>query len=365
MLCLMTWNWQQKNWPCFTWKPDVLQPLEERFLHQSGLLLGAYRHLREQDRDLLNVELISTEALKSSEIEGEFLNRDSVQSSLRRQFGLQSDARHIPPAEQGISEMMVDLYQGYAAPLTHQTLHKWHRHLTMGRQDLYEMGNYRKHIQPMLVISGSIHEPVVHFEAPSSIQVQEEMDAFLTWFNESEQLPSLTRAGIAHLYFVSIHPYEDGNGRIGRAIAEKALAQGIGSPALTTLSAMIQSRKKEYYDALAQVNRQLELTDWLCWFAEVILAASKSTEDWIQFLIVKTQMFDRLRGHLNPRQEKALERMFREGPEGFTGGLSAKKYLSITKTSRATATRDLNELVTLGALHKTGEGKGTRYHLNT
>ncbi len=360
----MTWNWQLDNWPCFTWDEDVIRQQEELFLHQSGILLGAFRHLRAEDRDLLNIELISTEALKSSEIEGEFLNRDSVQSSLLRQFGLQSDDRRIPAAEQGMSEMMVNLYRGFAEPISHQTLHKWHRHLKSGREDLYEMGSYRRHKNPMQVISGSIHEPTIHFEAPPSEQVQGEMDSFVQWFNDSEKhLPGLTRAGIAHLYFVSIHPYEDGNGRIGRAVAEKALAQGVGSPALTSLSAEIERRKKEYYDSLARANRQLDLTDWLCWFADVVLKAATSTEGWIQFLIDKTRLYDQLRGKLNPRQEKGLERMFREGPSGFTGGLSAKNYLAITKTSRATATRDLAELVELGALRKTGKGKGTRYHL--
>lgn len=359
----MTWNWQQKDWPDFTYEASALEAYEAAFLKESGIIIGAFRHLRDDDKDRLKVDLISTEAYKTSEIEGELLDRDSLQSSIRRHFGLQTDHRRIPPGEEGIAEMMVSLYCGFDKALTHESLFYWHRMLTNGRHDLQDIGRYRTHKGAMQVVSGSVHQPKIHFEAPPSDQMPTEMDAFLEWFNGSHTLPALTRAGIAHLYFVCIHPFEDGNGRIGRAIAEKALAQSIGQPTLIALATRIEKERKSYYKALAEANKQNEITDWLCYFADAVLHAQKSTEARVHFIIEKTKLYDRLRGKLNQRQEKALERMFREGPEGFTGGLSAKNYIAITQTSRATATRDLADLVDLGALTQTGKLKGSRYWL--
>lgn len=360
----MRWNWQLTDWPEFTFKEAALKAFEALFLKQSGVIIGAFRHLDEDDKDRLKVDLISTEALKTSEIEGEILDRDSLQSSIRRQFGLQTDHRRIRPGEEGIAEMMVSLYKTFDAPLTHEVLFAWHSMLTNGRRDLKDIGRYRTHDEPMQVVSGSIHQPKVHFEAPPSDQMQEQMDGFLKWFNGSRELPALTRAGIAHLYFVSIHPFEDGNGRIGRAISEKVIAQSIGQPSLTALAFQIEKQRNAYYDALEAANKDNEITKWLLYFAHVILEAQKTTEDRIQFLIGKAKLYDRLRGQLNQRQRKVLDRMFLEGPEGFQGGLSAENYVAIARTSRATATRDLAELVEVGTLSKTGKLKGTRYWLN-
>ncbi|NTU56507.1 MAG: Fic family protein, partial [Anaerolineales bacterium] len=309
------------------------------------------------------------EALKTSEIEGEYLDRDSLQSSICRQFGLNTDNRKISPAEQGIAEVMVDLYRGFEAPLSHAMLFEWHKMLTNGRRDLKDIGRYRTHSEPMQIVSGAIYAPKVHFEAPPSSQMMLEMERFIAWFNDSapkgkKLLPALLRAGIAHLYFVSIHPFEDGNGRIGRAIAEKALAQCLGQPTLIAIAYTIERNKKAYYEALERANRRNEITDWLIYFADMVITAQGYTQTWVEFLIKKAKLHDRLRDRLNPRQEKALDRMFREGPEGFTGGLSAEKYISITGASRATATRDLQDLVGKGALVRTGERKHTRYHLN-
>jgi Fic family protein len=221
----------------------------------------------------------------------------------------------------------------------------------------------------MQVVSGRIDAPKVHFEAPPSDRVPDEMNRFLAWFNDTapggpSPLPVLTRAGIAHLHFVCIHPFEDGNGRVGRAIAEKALAQGLGQPTLTALAHTIERNRKAYYAALEDADRDNEITAWLTYFAETVLEAQRYTQRRIELLIEKAKLFGRLAGQLNARQEKALARMFREGPEGFKGGLSAEKYISLTRASRATATRDLHELVALGALARTGERKHTRYHLN-
>jgi Fic family protein len=220
----------------------------------------------------------------------------------------------------------------------------------------------------MQVVSGSVHEPNVHFEAPPSWRVQSEMKRFISWFlrtapGREEPLPALTRAGIAQLYF-GIHPFEDGNGRIGRAIVEKALAQSLGQPTLTGLATTILARRKSYYEALEAANKENEITRWLMWLAGVAIEAQRRAIALVEFLIDKTKLLDRLKGQLNERQENALLRMFREGPEGFKGGLSAGKYSRITGASPATTTRDLADLVEKGTLVREGERRCARYWLS-
>jgi Fic family protein len=364
----MRWNWQQPDWPKFAWDHSRLIQAEQRFLLAAGTLVGSVKHLDGYDREQITIEAISTEAVTTSEIEGEILDRASVQSSIRRQFGLQTDNRRIKPAEQGIAEMMVDLYRSFAEPLSSEILFSWHRMLLGGRRDLEGVGRYRTSGDPMQVVSGALHEPKIHFEAPPSSRVKAEMQRFITWFNRtgpqgSEPLTALTRAGIAHLFFESIHPFEDGNGRIGRVLAEKVLAQNLGQPTLIALAATILAKRKSYYEALEAANKRNEITEWLAWFSETAMEAQLRTTALVEFLIDKTKLLDRLRGQINMRQEKALLRMFREGPDGFIGGMSAGKYATITGASPATTTRDLAELVTMGALLRTGERKHTRYQL--
>ncbi|MGI9213589.1 MAG: Fic family protein, partial [Methylococcaceae bacterium] len=268
----MRWNWQQSDWPFFRYDDSRIDDIEKRFLLDAGFMFGVFAHLQADDRQRLTVELISSEALKTSAIEGEHLNSDSLQSSIRRQLGLDADNRQISPAERGIAEMMIDLYRDFASPLSHTLLTGWHGMVTNGRQDLSDQGRYRTHPQPMQIVSGAIYAPKVHFEAPPSLQVPAEMERFIHWFNDTapkghSPLPVLQRAAIAHLYFESIHPFEDGNGRIGRAIAEKALAQGVGQPTLIALAYTIERDKKSYYSALEQANKHNEITDWLVYFA--------------------------------------------------------------------------------------------------
>jgi len=365
----MTWNWQDKDWPHFRWDAATLEKLEQSFLHQAGVVSGCLKHMSEDEKSSLTVELISTEAVKTSEIEGDILDRDSVQSSVRRNFGLDTNTRRIAPAERGIAEMMVDLYRSFDRPLDHTQLFTWHKMLTSGRRELHDIGRYRTHEDAMQVVSGYAHDPKVHFEAPPSQNMKTEMSRFIDWFNVTapkgpQPLAPLTRAGVAHLYFVSIHPFEDGNGRVGRALSEKALSQGLRHPTLLAMSQTIQAGRKTYYQMLEQNNRSLDITAWLIYFAETVLDAQKATQELIDFLIAKTRQYDQLRGHLNDRQTKVLERMFREGPSGFKGGMSAEKYIALTGTSRATATRDLADLVQNDALTRTGERKHTRYWLN-
>ena len=364
----MTWNWQQPNWPHFTYTPAALEPLEQQFLLRTGEFIGAFKHIGTEDQDTLRVELISDEALKTSEIEGEILNRDSVQASLRQQFGLGADEPRIPPAERGIAEMMVDLYKGFAVPLSHETMFAWHKMIMSGHRDIAVIGGYRTHPEPMQVVSSRLDKPKVHFEAPPSSSMHDEMNAFVSWFNNTapkgpSPLTALTRAGIAHLYFVCVHSFEDGNGRIGRALAEKSLAQNLGQPTLIALAYTIERARKAYYDALERNNKETEITDWLVYFAQTILDAQSNTNKRVDFYVAKAKFYERFRGKLNERQEKVVTRLFREGIHGFKGGLSAENYISISKTSRATATRDLQDLVEKGAFTKTGELRHTRYHL--
>ena len=362
------WNWQQPDWPDFQYDSSRLKAMEDDFLRRSGLLLGAYLHVTEAEKITLIVDLLSDEALKTSEIEGELLNRESVQSSIRRQFGLATDRRSVKPAEAGIAEMMVDLYRNFAQPLSHDMLFGWHSMIMNGRRDVEAIGAYRKHADAMQVVSGRIDAPTVHFEAPPSTQVRKEMKRFIDWFNVTapgakKPLPALTRAGIAHLYFESIHPFEDGNGRIGRAIVEKVVAQSTGKPAMVALSQTIYTHRKRYYEMLEASNKSIRIDAWLKYFATTILDAQVTCQQLLTFIIHKAKFYDRFRDRLNDRQQKVIARMFREGIAGFKGGLSAENYLAITGTSRATATRDLQDLVAKHAFAKTGTGKGTRYQL--
>src|SRR5271155_4395340 len=307
----MSWNWEKPGWPNFTYDSTALEPLEKQFLLQSGEFVGAFKHIGADDQDTLKIELISDEAIKSAKIEGEILNRDSVQSSLRHQLGLGVEKPGIPPAERGIAKMMVDLYRSFADALTDKTMFDWHRMLLSGDTAIQVIGGYRTHANAMQVVSGPIHKRTVHFEAPPSSHVPDEMKQFIIWFNDTapegkNPLSPLTRAGIAHLYFVCVHPFEDGNGRIGRALAEKSLAQSLGQPSLTALATTILRKRKSYYQALQTAGQRTEISPWLVWFAETVLEAQKKTTEQVEFLIDKAKLLDGLRGTLNSRQEKAL-----------------------------------------------------------
>ncbi|WP_435139921.1 Fic family protein [Formosa sp. A9] len=284
-------------------------------------------------------------------------------------MGLSADRRKVAPAEFGISEMMVDLYRNYSSPLSHQQLFNWHKMLTNGRRDLMDIGRYRTHEDPMQVVSARLDRPTVHFEAPPSVDMPQEMERFVGWFNqchfeEPNTLLPIAKAGIAHLYFVSIHPFEDGNGRIARALSEKSISRSIGQPALISLSKTIESNKKAYYKALEKNNKICEITDWLIYFGQTIIEAQVETLRLIDFTIEKAKFFDRYSQKMNERQLKVVNRLFAAGPQGFVGGLSAENYTRIAKTSASTATRDLKDLIDKNILLKTGVLKGTRYWLN-
>ena len=365
------WNWNQKNWPNFEFSPSNFATLEQQFLIEAAKLIGASSVTTEDEQRRFTIDLMSEEALKSSRIEGEVLNRDSVSSSLLRQLGLapRFSDHGASDKEQGIAALMVDNYNTYNQPLTHETLFKWHSCAMSGSHHIKDIGKYRTSKEPMQVVSGYEGRYKVHFEAPPANMLQDEMNTFIHWYNDtsphgSKPLPSLTRAGLAHIYFVSIHPFEDGNGRISRALSEKALAQTLERPALFALSYNIESTKKEYYSELEKNQKSLKVDSWLSYFFITGINAAKRSQDIVKFIVEKTRLYERIKGRTNKRQEKVLDWMFAAGLEGFRGGMSASKYMATTGTYRQQATRDLQGLVDIGALTKTGTQKSTRYWLN-
>jgi len=367
----MTWNWQQKNWPHFEYDASALQEFEAYFIKESAKLMGASDIVTEEQQQRFAIDLMSEEALKSSRIEGEMLNRDSVASSLLRQLGFALDDKVIQAndKERGVAAVMLDNYRSYDEPLTHERLFAWHPCIVTQSLLVRDVGIYRTGSEPMRVVSGYEGNERVHYEAPPSGRVPVEMDAYVAWFNDTapnglNPLPALTRAGIAHIYFEAIHPFDDGNGRIGRALSEKALAQSLGKPGLFALSHIIEKNRSEYYKQLEINQKKLSIDSWLCYFAKTTLDATAHSQRLVRFIVEKTRLFDRVRGKINARQEKALRRMFAEGMDGFEGGMSAKNYMKITGAPIATTTRDLQSLVEMGAMLRTGRLKGTRYWLS-
>ena len=347
---LMIYNWQQKDWTVFRYDlsnvEDALLAFAERTGRVSGLLIG----LPEDAQMEAIIEMMVAEAVKTSAIEGEYLSRKDVMSSIRRNLGLGGDIKISSDRRaEGAGELMVDVRNSFAAPLSEAKLFEWHRMIMAGSRGI-QSGQWRSHAEPMQVVSGPVGKEKVHFEAPPSSSVPGEMKQFIAWFNETgpggrkELKKPVVRSAIAHLYFESIHPFEDGNGRIGRAISEKALSQGLGRPALLSLSRTIEANRKQYYAALREGQQLNEITSWISWFVHTALEAQIQAEEQIDFTLKKTRLFDRFRDRLNERQLSMLRRLLDEGLKGFEGGMSAKKYMSITGASKATATRDLQDL---------------------
>ncbi|MBS0654633.1 MAG: Fic family protein [Verrucomicrobia bacterium] len=360
----MPWNWELPDWPHFQYERSQLLPHERQFLFSVGKSCAFLNSIATYEYNQFVVEILSTEGLESSKIEGEFLDRESLQSSIRRHFGIDSPQKRKSDKESRMAKLLCSVYEFFDKPLTHEMLWQWHAQLFDSDSHIIDRGRYRTHSEPMQIVSHRYDSSKVFFEAPPSKKVLDEMTAFIDWFNSTRTSePILGRAAIAHLYFESIHPFEDGNGRIGRLLVEKILSQGVERPVLIAVSKTLEKRKKEYYAHLEECNRTLEAASWATFFANTILQAQEESMNLLSFLIAKSKMFTAFSGQLNSRQEKALLRMFAEGPSGFTGGLSAENYIAITKASRATATRDLAELVHKGALTKTGELRHTRYWL--
>lgn len=366
----MAYNWQQPDWTKFQYDLTELEERLQSYVVEQGRLSGMLAALTNELQQQSLIDIMVVEAIKSFEIEGEYLSREEVLSSIRNKLGVNRIPQQIKDTRaEGVTKLMIAVREHFAAPLDEAMLFHWHS-LMMEPYLNITKGAYRTGTEPMQIISGAIGREVIHFEAPPSTTVPALMANFFGWFNDTAPrqrqalLHAPVRAAIAHLYFETIHPFEDGNGRIGRAISEKALSQGVGQPILFSLSSAIDASRSEYYDQLKQAQRSREITAWLDYFLNTLLVAQQDAESRIRFTIQKTQFFDRYSNSLNTRQEKALAKMFDAGPGGFQGGMSARKYSSITKASKATATRDLAQLVEIGALVRTGDGRSTRYELN-
>lgn len=362
----MEYNWQQPDWPHFRYELGPLEPDLYAFAEKSGLVGGMLKALPEERQKLALLDVMIAETIKTSEIEGEYLSRPDVISSIRNQIGLNAELEPVKDlASKGAAELMVAVRETWNKRLTQNALFDWHRTLFQGNRRI-KAGGWRRHTEPMQVVSGPIGRQVIHFEAPPSDRVPEEMKAFVSWFNQSraEIAYAPVWAGLVHLYFESIHPFEDGNGRIGRALAEKALSQGLKRPVLLSLSQTIDAQKKAYYGALNEAQRSNDVTSWLQYFVKVVLEAQTQAERQVDFVLCKTRFFDRHKAQLSGRQLKVIRRMLDEGPDGFTGGINASKYASLTRASKATATRDLQELLGKNVLVSIGGGRSTRYELN-
>ena len=363
------YNWQQKDWPHFTYQSESVENELYAFTERSGIVTGMFKAISEEAQNETIINTLVSEAIKTSAIEGEFLSRNDVLSSVRNNLGLTFDTSVKDKRVQGVSSLMVRVRNTFTEPLTEKTLFEWHALLMNHRNDI-ETGKWRTHNEPMQVISGTFGKIKVHFEAPPSGLVPGEMKNFVVWFNESspggkkEIKKAPVRSAIAHLYFESIHPFEDGNGRIGRAIAEKALSQGIGRPVLLSLSKAIETDRKTYYAELQMAQRSLEITPWIKYFSRTILTAQTDSEIEIEFTLKKARFFDKFRDRLNERQLTVIRRMLEEGPRGFEGGMNARKYVSLCRISKPTATRDLQYLTEIGAFKVSGGGRSTSYQVN-
>jgi Fic family protein len=360
--------WQKQDWPHFKWSSDELLSTlgQVRKLQGQLLLMASSLGLDAQARIFID------EAVTTSGIEGEKLDRDSVRSSVARRLGLPSAGLTTQQRQiDGLVDTLLDATRGWNKELTSQRLRGWQASLfPTGYSSIHKVtvGKWRKGDEPMQVISGRAKEFIVHYVAPPSEVVSAEMKQFLSWWKSSEQkIDGLLRAGIAHFYFVTIHPFDDGNGRIARALIDMALAQDekIGIR-LYSLSSQILKKRNEYYEILETSQKgSCDITTWLKWFLEVLYEAMLSGQGVIQKTLMISEFWQQ-HGELdlNPRQRKVLQRLIDAEPEGFKGGMTNKKYISLAKTSRETAKRDLSDLERKGLIQRNdGQGRSISYSL--
>lgn len=370
----MKYIWQHKKWPHFEYDVSQIQDLLYNYALTAGLLEAEVLQLQPEAQIDAIVDVMVSEALKTSEIEGEKISPDAVRSSIRNQLGLSKKPEPVKdPRAIGISKLMIEVRKNYRQPLTKEELFLWH---DMIFQDSYqrtalEIGTWRTNKEPMQIVSGAIGREIIHYEAPPSSRVNKEMKLFIAWFNETdpaiskEPIAGPVRAAIAHLYFECIHPFADGNGRIGRAISEKALTQELQRPILFSMSTLIQKNKKEYYQQLSDASSgDITITPWIEYFVKTIYASVLDSKELVAGTIQKAHFWQKYATLLNDRQTKVLARMFEEGPTGFKGDINAAKYMRIAHCAKATATRDLVELLGFGCLVRLpGSGRSTSYQI--
>lgn len=360
--------WQRPSWPTFRWEAQaLLSPLGQTRRLQGEVLAQMKRFELK-----LEADLICEEALTTAAIEGESLNRDHVRSSVARRLGLPTAGLPTPsrPVD-GLVDILVDATRGHQHPLTLERLLGWHASLfPTGYSGLIKIptGCFRTGAEPMQVVSGHIGKEIVHFEAPPALGIPQEMDRFLSWFNTpTEPIDGLLRAAITHFWFVTLHPFADGNGRLARTLTDMALAQDEHSQIrLYSMSAQIMSRREDYYNILQETQRgDGEISSWLLWFLSCLQEAIHHSQKLVQKSVDSAEFWQRLAlMALNERQRKVILRLLEAEPEGFLGGLSNEKYRKIAQTSRETAKRDLADLLKKGVLIKNeGLGRSTRYAL--
>jgi Fic family protein len=365
---MVRYIWQTGSWPSFRWDSGVLlHPLGEARQAQ-GKILGLAEFFELE----LQADVLAEEALTTAAIEGERLDRAAVRSSVARRLGLPTAG--LPAADrhiEGLVEMLIDATSNHADPLTSERLKGWQAALfPSGYSGIARIvtGDWRGGKEPMQVVSGPIGKETLHYEAPPAEDVEGMVEEFLEWFRKSQGiLDGLVRAAIAHFWFVSIHPFQDGNGRIARTIADMALAQDENSDCrLYSLSAQIEADRNDYYDVLERTQKgDGDITEWIVWFLECLERAIRRSEVEVHKAADKARMWQEI-AHLglNERQRKAINRLFESGPGGFEGGLTNRKYVGMTRTSRETAKRDIADLVAKGVLIRNpGGGRSASYSL--
>jgi Fic family protein len=363
-----TYIWEDPGWPALRYDLSVIAGRLAEVTRAQGLLLGRLADVGVTLRNQASLLALTQDVLKTSEIEGERLNADSVRSSIARRLGVDIGAlapvdRHV----EGVVDMVLDATARYDAPLTRERLSGWHAALfPTGFSGLSRIaiGAWRDDANgAMQVVSGPIGRQRVHFEAPPAEQLDAEMTRFLDWVNESEDMPPVIKAALAHLWFVTLHPFDDGNGRIARAIGDLLLARADRSPErFYSLSAQIQAERSGYYDILERTQHgSLDVTAWLSWFFDALHRAVDNAQQTVDAVLVKWRFWQRWSGaSLNPRQIKLLNRLL----DGFDGKLTTSKWAAIGKCSADTALRDITELIALGALRKSDSGgRSTSYEL--
>lgn len=368
--------WQSSKWPHFKVDLAALQPAIAATRFSQGRAMGLATHLQLPDLVALQLQGWSDEALATAQIEGEILQLNSVRASAARRLGLADGKKHKRDAR---AEATLNLLQGALQnshrALSQQTLCDWQAALfPTGRSGTQKIltGAYRTHSEPMQIVTPRMGKPdLVHYQAPASEDVKRHMDFFIQWFNSSlGRQDGLVRAALAHLWFETIHPFEDGNGRIGRALVEMTLAQDLKTEQrLWSLSQQIWHERSAYYEQLqsATSSANMDVTPWVQWFVGCIHKAADSSWGQMQSAMRKTRFWadlHELHLSLTPSQSKAINKLYDAGPDGFSGGLSTEKYVNLCGVSRATAYRELTALCEAGLLAQTGSGRGTRYQLH-
>jgi len=366
----MMYLWEKTDWPAFTWNAPKLTKLITHVSREQGRLLGKMEALGFELRSEAHLRALTEDVVKSSEIEGETLERDQVRSSIARHLGM--DVGGLTPADrhvEGVVEMMLDVINNYDAPLTQNRLFTWHASLfPTGQSGMSKIrvGEWRDDSNgPMQVVSGPVGRETVHYEAPPAARVPDEMDKFLNWFEQPGDMDPLLIAGLVHVWFVTIHPFEDGNGRIARAIADMALARSENTgQRFYSMSAEILRQHNNYYDVLEWTQKgEMDITRWQDWFLNCLLGAIEGAQEITAVVLSKARFWERFaKEPLNERQIKVLNKLL----DGFEGKLTTSKWAKIAKCSQDTAYRDILDLIERGALNKnTAGGRSTSYSLTT